>query len=485
MQTTDTLSRTERLDGLRFGPAHKKLLVGSGIGWALDAMDVGLISFIMAALAKEWQLSQGQLSTLASAGFVGMMIGASVGGLLADKIGRRNVFALTLLIYGVATGASALAGGVGVLIALRFIVGLGLGAELPVASTLVAEYAPRHIRGRVVVALESFWAAGWLAAALVGFLVVPLDGGWRWALITGVIPALYAIVVRRHLPESVRYLESRGRLTEAEAAVRSFEKGTTRYEAPTPPRTTMSPDATNAAAPHTSADAEVPAPSGLVGLLRTRSLRGRALALSAVWFFVNLAYYGTFIWLPTLLFLQGHSLVKSFAYTLIITLAQLPGYAAAAYLVEKIGRRATLSSFLVGSALAAAAFGLQTTPTGIMIAGCLVSFFNLGAWGALYAIGPEVFPTAVRATGTGLAAATGRVAGIIAPLLVPPLLAFGDSLTGSLGPVALSGTIVVFAVFAVSFLAASAAVWALPEKTNQDLEHSLPAPTRAPSTSAA
>src|SRR4051794_529864 len=129
------LSRTQRLDRLPFTRVHARLVGGAGIGWALDAMDVGIVSFVLAVLAEQWSLTTGQLSWLASMGFVGMAVGAAFGGLLADRWGRRSVFALTLLIYGLATGASALATGVGALLILRFVVGLGLGAELPVAST--------------------------------------------------------------------------------------------------------------------------------------------------------------------------------------------------------------------------------------------------------------------------------------------------------------------------------------------------------------
>ena len=136
------LSRTERLDALPFTKEHRRVLVGSGLGWALDAMDVGLISFVLAQLAVQWHATSLELSLIASSGFVGMAVGAALGGLLADKFGRRHVFAVTLLVYGLATGASALSLSVAVLIALRFIVGLGLGAELPVASTLVSEFAP-------------------------------------------------------------------------------------------------------------------------------------------------------------------------------------------------------------------------------------------------------------------------------------------------------------------------------------------------------
>ena len=154
-----------------------------------------------------------------------MALGATLGGLLADRFGRRQVFALTLLVFGLATGAAALSWSVGALLVFRFLIGLGLGAELPVASTLVSEFAPARVRGRVVVLLEAFWAVGWTLAALIGYFVVPRsDAGWRWALALGALPALYAVVVRRGLPESVRFLETaRARPDEAEAAVRRFE----------------------------------------------------------------------------------------------------------------------------------------------------------------------------------------------------------------------------------------------------------------------
>jgi putative MFS transporter len=128
-------------------------------------------------------------------------------GLMADRIGRRQVFAVTLLVYGLATGAAALSWSVAAVLVFRFVIGLGLGAELPVAATLVSEFAPARIRGRVVVVLEAFWAIGWLLAALIGYFVIPLsDDGWRWALALGALPAVYAAAVRFGLPESVRFL---------------------------------------------------------------------------------------------------------------------------------------------------------------------------------------------------------------------------------------------------------------------------------------
>ncbi|GAA4063788.1 MFS transporter [Microbacterium laevaniformans] len=435
----------ERLDALAFTRRHLRVLTGSGLGWALDAMDVGLVSFVLTALIAQWSLTGEQASWIASAGFVGMAVGASLGGLLADRFGRRSVFAVTLLVYGLATGASALAGGLAALIALRVIVGLGLGAELPVASTYVSEIAPARMRGRLIVILEAFWALGWTAAALIGFFVIPASAdGWRWAFALGAIPAIYALIVRWSLPESPRWLARRGRDREADAVTRTFEsspalQGTPRRHAPL----------------GTAAGAQL-ADRGLRALW-SGEFRVRTGALWIVWFCVNFSYYGAFIWMPTILFAQGYGLVKSFGFTLIITLAQLPGYAVAAWLIEVWGRRVTLSVFLAGSALAAIAFGTATGEGMIIAAGMALSFFNLGAWGALYAATPENYPTSLRATGAGWAAGVGRIASIVAPLSVPPLLAAG-------------GAPLLFVVFATFFVLAATAAWALADHRGAALD---------------
>jgi putative MFS transporter len=433
---------SQRLDRIPFTRKHLKVLTGSGVGWALDAMDVGLISFIIAALTAQWGITKGEAGWIASAGFIGMAIGASVGGLLADRLGRRHVFALTLLVYGVATGASALVGGLVTLLVLRFFVGLGLGAELPVASTYVGEFAPSRIRGRLIVILEAFWAVGWTASAMIGYFVIPAsDAGWRWAFAIGALPAVYAIVVRLHLPESPRWLATRGKLAEADLIVSEFEAAA--GLAPLPPKAADDDDAA------ASATAVVGSSAGTrIAALFSRELRARTASLWIVWACVNFAYYGAFIWIPSILYADGFDLVKSFGFTLIITLAQLPGYAASAWLIEVWGRRVTLSVFLAGSAASAFAFGTVSSAGWIIGFGMALSFFNLGAWGALYAVTPEIYPTSLRGTGSGSAATIGRVAAIVAPLMVPVLLSAG-------------GSGLTFAVFGVFFAIAMLAAWGL------------------------
>ncbi|KFJ04088.1 MAG: MFS transporter [Bifidobacterium subtile] len=438
------LTRNERLDRLPFNAAHRKLLVASGIGWAFDAMDVGLVSFVVAAIAADphFALSNTERSWVLSIGFVGMAIGAALGGFIADRVGRKTVFTATLIIFGLANGAMAFAWSLVALLAARFVIGLGLGSELPVASTLVSEFAPTKHRGRMTVLLESFWAVGWIIAAAIGFFVIPSTGdwGWRWALLIGALPLLYAIVARVHIPESVRFLEAHGRDVEAERAVRYFE-------------------AASSVAPVASPTG-VPLPKIPTRTLFGKRYRGRTIAIWLTWFFVNFSYYGAFTWMPSLLADQFGSLTKSFGYTLAISLAQLPGYFLAAWLVEVWGRRKTLSIFLAVSAVAAFLFAQAGTPALVLVFGMLLSAANLGAWGVLYAVTPEIYPTRLRAAGSGAAAAVGRIAAIVAPLLVPWLLTIAGG-----------GKTVAFIVFGAVFACACLSALALPERAGKELEN--------------
>jgi putative MFS transporter len=437
---------SDRLDHLPLGRFHYKLLLLSGLGWFFDSMDTGLVSFVLAHLKVEWSLTPEQIAATGSAALLGMLLGGVLAGSLSDRYGRRAMFQITLLIFSIATGLCGLAWGVASLLVLRLLVGFGLGGELPVAASLVSEFSPARHRGRLVVLLESFWAIGWAAAAIIAALLArwaeAYGSGfpWRFAFFIGALPALYVLILRRSLPESPRFLVARGRMEEAEATLRAVEvasglppggEGESRLKA--------EPDS-GGAARFTD--------------LFSRELRRRTTMLWILWFTMAYSFYGIFIWLPTLLVQQGLPEVKSFHFTLIITLAQIPGYFTAAYLVEKIGRKATLIPFMLLCAVASYFFGVARTPADLIVWGCLVSFFNLGAWGVTYGYTPELYPTRLRGTGSGSAAAFGRIGAILAPFVVAKMI----------GPWG-GGFAAVFTMFAAVLVAGSLGVLVLGEET--------------------
>jgi len=428
----DIISRLERVP---VGSFHYKLLLITGLGWMFDAMDTGIIAFVLPALAKSWGLTAAQLGYIGSMGLVGMALGAVLAGSAADRFGRKWMFAATLVIYSVATGLCSVAWNFESLLLFRFLVGFGLGGQLPVAVTLVTEYSPPAARGKFIVLLESFWGLGWLAAALIAYLVIPRYG-WQAAFLIGALPAFYVFHVWRAVPESVRYLINKGRLQEAHEIVSAMEQsaGLSVEAKPVAPSV---PQASRAAF------SDIWAPQ----------FAKRTLMLWVLWFGIVYSYYGIFTWLPSLMVGQGYSVLKTFEYVLVMTLAQLPGYFTAAYLVDRIGRKATLASFLALSAVCAYFFGQGGNPLTVLMWGSLMSFFNLGAWGVVYTYTPELYPTRVRAFGSGWAAAVGRVGGILAPTVV------GYMITGA------NGFTQIFMMFTGVMLGIAAVVWFAGEET--------------------
>ncbi len=358
--------------------SQRKLLGIASLGWLFDAMDVGMLSFIIAALQKEWGLTTQQMGWIGSINSIGMAVGALVFGLMADRIGRKNVFIITLLLFSIGSGLSALATTLTVFMLLRFVIGMGLGGELPVASTLVSEIVPHEKRGQVVVLLESFWAGGWLIAALISYFIIP-NYGWETALLISAFPAIYAIYLRIGLPDSPQFVAHK-----QEQKTSVIQNITSVWAKPHIRQTTM---------------------------------------LWILWFCVVFSYYGMFMWLPSVMVMKGFSLIKSFQYVLIMTLAQLPGYFTAAWFIERMGRKFVLVTYLTGTAISAYFFGMADSLGLLITAGILLSFFNLGAWGALYAYTPEQYPAIIRGTGAGMAASFGRIGGIFGPLLVGYLVA--------------------------------------------------------------
>ena len=388
------------LDQGRLTRFHYRLIAVGGLGTLFDSMDVGIISFILAALIGAWHLNSVQIGLVASISLVGMAVGAALSGMLADRFGRRQLFMLTLLIYAIATGLSALSIALWMLVVLRFVVGVGLGGELPVTTTLVTEFLPTQQRGRGIVLLESFWAVGWFVAALVSYLFIP-HFGWRSGFLIGMLPAFYVLYLRRGIPESPRYLAKTGRVAEAARVLRQM--GHTEVAV--------------------SSVASAPRRTGRFSDLFSPGVARRTAMLWILWIGMNFAYYGIFLWFPSVLVQHGYSLVESLQYTLLVTVVQIPGYFSAALLVDRWGRKPVLGVYILMSALAAALFGNAHLTWQFLVFGSMLSFFNLGAWGVTYTFTTEQYPTLLRGTGSGWAMGIGRLGGIVGPTIVGWLFA--------------------------------------------------------------
>jgi putative MFS transporter len=410
------------------GPFQRRLLLVFGFVWAADAMQVLAVGFTAPSIAESFGLTVPEAFQTGTLFFLGMMIGASLFGRLADRIGRRKVLLITVACDGLFGLLSVFAPSFGVLLALRFLTGAAVGGTLPVDYAMMAEFLPPRNRGRWLVLLEGFWAVGTVAIALAAW-IASANGAteaWRWLFALTALPALIGIWLRLWIPESPLHLLRTGRATEAREVLDRVLRA-------------------NGQPPLTE-EVVAPPPPPAVGLL-SAPLRRRSLLTFLVWFLVSLSYYGVFTWMPARLAGEGFGFVRGYGFLLLVALAQLPGYALAAYGVERWGRRPTLIGFLLLSAGACLLFVVARDGALIATALLLMSFALLGTWGSLYAFTPELFPTATRASGMGAASAMARLGGLLAPSALALLVAqsFGAA-------VALFAVCLLLAAVAASFI---------------------------------
>ena len=400
----------EALAAAGTGPYQRRLLGIFGLVWAAEAMQVLAVGFTAPGIAASFGIGIPQALQTGTAFFLGMLVGASLFGRLADRVGRRRVLIGTVLMDALFGLLSALAPDYATLLVLRGLTGLAVGGTLPVDYALMAEFLPARRRGRWLVALEGFWAVGTVAIAVAAWAVARAgaEEGWRILFALIAAPALVGLVLRLWVPESPQFLLRTGRTEEARGVLERVAR-TNRRTLPDGPLEAVAP-------------ARAPASALLAGPLRRRSL-----LILAVWLLVSVAYYGVFVWLPSRLALEGHGFLRGHGFLVLVALAQLPGYALAAYGVERWGRRATLVGFLLASAAGCLLYVAAAAPVPLAGATLLMSFALLGTWGALYAFTPELYPTTLRATGMGAAGAMARLGGLMAPSAIAPVVAAGFS----------------------------------------------------------
>jgi MFS transporter, putative metabolite:H+ symporter len=400
-QASTMVQSGPRLDRLPISSFHKRVFWLIGAGMFFDGYDLYVGTSVLGATLSGGFSTLAQNAQFVSFTFIGMTVGALVAGFLGDAYGRRFTYQFNLLLFGVASLGAAVAPSMEWLIAARFLMGLGLGAEIVVGYSSLTEFVPPASRGKWLAQMAMIVVCGLPATILLGSVLIPLVG-WRAMFVIAGVGALVVWYLRKALPESPRWLESKGRTAEAEALVAEIEKESGAGGLPLP-----------AAAP-----ARVFSASDLVGpVLLPRLILG-----SIVLIVVNTLIFGFVTWLPTFFVQQGVTLAKSFTYTLIMSFAAPIGCWLGSHLADRVGRRMTI----VGASLSTILFGLiypmLSEPTAFVGIGfCLfLSIYVLVA--LLYGVyTPELFPTDVRLRANGICNMLGRGATIVSPFIVVSL----------------------------------------------------------------
>ncbi|WP_375783920.1 MFS transporter [Bradyrhizobium sp. Pha-3] len=435
-QVADIAARLERLPLT----SYQRWIFGIiATAWFFDSMDLAALTFVLGSIRQTFGLSTAETGLLSSMSFLGMFVGAASAGLLADRFGRARVFQVSMIFWGLGSLCCGLSTTATALGASRLLLGFGMGMEFPVAQSMVSEIMPARNRGRYIAFLEGFWPLGFIASGLLTYFVLQA-ADWRWVFILQAIPAVFVLVVRRYVPESPRWLASHGYSERAEATVRDIESRVRDRLG----SKELPPVVRQAAAPASEVTGVRTLFSGIYAK--------RTTMLWTLWFFALLGFYGLTTWLGALLQAKGFPITKSVFYTILISLAGIPGFLVSAWLVESWGRKATLVMNLLCGAIACHFYGSAADQTQLIIAGLCMQFFLFGMWSALYAYTPELYPTHVRAAGTGFASAVGRIGSLIGPYVIGVIL-----------PAA--GQSGVFALGAGAFVVAALAVLLLGEET--------------------
>jgi len=406
-----------RLERLPVSGYHKMIFFIIALAFFFDSVDLGMMTFVLGSIKAEFGLSTQAAGALASMSFVGMVLGAAVSGMLADRFGRKPVFQVSMIIWGLSSYLCSTAADASTLGLYRFLLGVGMGMEFPVAQTLMSEFIPAKARGKYVALMDGFWPLGFITAGLISYFVLS-SYNWRSVFVVLAIPALFLLVVRRFIPESPRWLEYAGRNEEAEAALQKFEnkvKNSLKLKSLPEPVWSVS------SVPH----APISRGTNSFMALWSPQHRTRTIMIWGLWFFALLGFYGLTTWLGALLQQAGFAVTKSVMYTVLISLGGIPGFLTAAWLVEKWGRKPTCIVALLGGALMTYLYG-KSAMTGqenaLIATGLCMQFFLFGMWAVLYTYTPELYSTGVRATGAGFASAIGRVGSLLGPYIVGVVL---------------------------------------------------------------
>jgi MFS family permease len=419
-------------------PGQRRTLLAAALGWALDAFDTMLYALVLALLMRDLGMSKTTAGLLGTLTLLASGLGGVLFGFLADRIGRKWALMASILTYSVCSFASGLATSIAMLAAARFVLGLGMGGEWNTGATLVAESWPTEFRAKAISVVQSSWALGFAAAALVAGPVARYFG-WRAVFFVGILPALLTLWIRRGVPESAMWAE-RGSQAEREA---------TR---------------------HSGGDA-----SGDVShVSSTRDMKfsvifqppfvRQTFALLLFNFCGMFAWWGLFTWLPPYLSLPVSQGGRGFGVmgttTLLVMLnlfGMFPGYASFGWVADHLGRRKAFLIYSLTAALLIPLYAAARSPVVLLVVGTVVAFFGTGIFSGSGIIGSEIFPTSVRARALGFTYNGARTMSSVAPLVI-----------GSVGQ--MKGLGWAFYLCAAGYLLAALMTTQLPETRGKTLE---------------
>ncbi|HEX4153705.1 MAG TPA: MFS transporter [Steroidobacteraceae bacterium] len=444
-----------QMDEAKVSGAHWKILFISGMGFFTDAYDLFIIGVVMALIKEEWHPSADLVGLVSSTALLASAIGAVAFGRIADMVGRKRIYGYEVLVLAIGAIASALSPNIWWLIGFRFILGVGIGGDYPVSSTIMSEYSNRRTRGMMVTLVFTMQAAGLIFGPLLASAMLASDLPhplvWRLLLALGALPALAVFQMRRHLAETPRYLLWAGRHDELSTAAATVLGSAS-----------VAPARGSAAGlpPHESFG------HGFIRLVSERRMLLRLLGASLAWFMMDFAYYGNTVSTPLVLAaltpkqsLLQHTLTQ----LAIFAIAALPGYFVAALTMDRLGRKPIQ---ILGFAMMAVSFGAMAAIPGIerlvvpflIIYGISYFFTEFGPNATTFVYPAEIFRVDTRTTAHGIAAASGKIGAFVGVFLFPILLAWK-------GLVAAEGTAAL-----ASILGLVATVGLLPETKGMSLE---------------
>lgn len=397
-------------------PQAKKALIAAGLGWMLDAFDVMLYALVLAAIIPDLGMSKETAGALGSLTLLASAAGGILFGFVADRFGRTRALIASVLIYSVFTAACGLAYSVAQLAVFRIFLGLGMGGEWASGAALVSETWPAEHRGKALGLMQSAWAVGYGAAAIVTAIVMPI-GGWRAVFFVGILPALFTLWVRRNVEEPEIWRQAK----------------------------------------------QAPVARAGIGQIFRRPLLPLTLAVTVMNAFTMFAWWGFNLWLPGYLSLPaaqggvGLSTTAMSSFVFVMQIGMWFGYVSFGFISDYVGRKKTYVGYLLTAAVLLFIYVSIRHPLTLLILGPFVAFFGTGYFSGFGAVTAEIYPTSIRATAQGFTYNIGRVVSAAAPWTVGSLAqtqGFGAALT----------------ICSLAFLLAAATWTVIPETRGRELQ---------------